>query len=117
MMGILKAGAAYCPVDFQSPAARVRYVVEQVAARVIIGDQSYREKLSDTVQVEFGFLSVEEIVRARVTPETGAAAGPLVTPQHNCYVFFTSGSTGRPKEYVLTHSAVVNAVLQTSAKT
>ena len=117
MMGILKAGAAYCPVDVGSPAARVRYIVEKVAARVIIGNQSYREKLSDAVHVEFGFLSVEEIVRARATPETGAAAGPLVTPQHNCYVLFTSGSTGCPKGCVLTHSAVVNAVLQTSAKT
>ena len=117
MMGILKVGAAYCPVDTEFPGARVRYVVEKVAARLIIGDQSYRKKISDAVHVEFGFLSVEEIVHAEITPETGAVVGAPVTPQHSCYVFFTSGSTGRPKGCVLTHSAVINAVLQTSAKT
>ena len=59
-------------------------------------------------------MSVEEIVDAGGPSE---AACSLVTRQYDYYVFFTSGSTGNPKGCPLNHSAVLNAVLQTSRKT
>ena len=117
MLGIMKAGAAYCPIDVESPERKIRHVVEKVAARVIIGDSDYREKLSDVFLAEFGFACIEEIEHVRMTSGTKAAVRPSVAPQHPCYILFTSGSTQLPKGCVLSHSAVVNAVLQTSSTT
>jgi amino acid adenylation domain-containing protein len=118
MLGIMKAGAAYCPIDVDAPEGKIRYVVEKVAARVIVGDADYRKKVSNIFLAEFDFVSIREIEQMRMKSGTKASAvGISVTPQDPCYVLFTSGSTGLPKGCILTHSAVLNAVLQTSSKT
>ena len=49
MLGILKAGAAYCPIDVDSPGARIREVVEEIGARIVVGDHHYRERLLHSV--------------------------------------------------------------------
>ena len=87
--GILKAGGAYVPIDPGLPEARIRFLVEDAGATVVITD----ETIQDWTRAEAG--------RA----PSGARADSLA------YVIYTSGSTGTPKAAMNEHGAVVNRLL------
>ena len=117
MLGIMKVGAAYCPIDVDAPEGRIRDIIEKTAARLVVGDADNRKKISKVLLEKFEFVCMEEIERARWTSKSNATVYPDVASENPCYVLFTSGSTGRQKGCVLSHSAVVNAVLETSSTT
>ncbi|WP_416971231.1 non-ribosomal peptide synthase/polyketide synthase [Streptomyces sp. 4F14] len=86
ILGVLKAGAAYVPVDPEYPEARIAHMLDDARPRVVI----------------------EEAVEATDHPDT---APPVrVLPQHPAYVIYTSGSTGRPKGVVVTHAGIPSLV-------
>ncbi|HVR99644.1 MAG TPA: non-ribosomal peptide synthase/polyketide synthase, partial [Thermoanaerobaculia bacterium] len=86
LLGILKAGAAYVPLDPTYPAERLAKVIESSGARVVLTPESWKEIGSqpDT---------------ARVVP---------VGEDNLAYVLFTSGSTGTPKGAMVPHRGIVN---------
>ncbi|WP_075730848.1 amino acid adenylation domain-containing protein [Streptomyces acidiscabies] len=90
VLGILKSGAAYVPLDPAYPAERLRYVVADAGVRVSVGPRA-RE------------------VPGVVLPLDGPAEGRPSAPSAGdpAYVIYTSGSTGRPKGCVVTHANVV----------
>lgn len=97
MLGILKAGCAYVPMDLRYPPDRLRYVVENAQLPLVIG------------HIE-SFPAVED-VRVLRLDELSTPSGPTVTIQHGnaddaAYVIYTSGSTGRPKGVVVLHRNV-----------
>jgi non-ribosomal peptide synthetase component F len=118
MLGIMKAGAAYCPLDTEAPEHRLRHIVGRVAARMVVGHPDYEARLPACIQPEVVFVSLGDMERAMA-----AASGREVpvrrpaAPRDPCYVLFTSGSTAAPKGCVLSHSAVANAVVETSVAT
>ncbi|MFI0727653.1 amino acid adenylation domain-containing protein [Streptomyces sp. NPDC021225] len=114
VLGVLKAGAAYLPVDPAYPQDRVDYVVNDARPAAVL----------TTVERAGAFRRTEGIV-ALDAPETAAALatapahGPTdadrrarLTPQHPAYVIYTSGSTGRPKGVVVPHANVVALAAQ-----
>ncbi|MFD5824425.1 amino acid adenylation domain-containing protein [Lentzea sp. NPDC060358] len=97
--GVLKAGAAYLPLDLDQPAARVEGVLQDAAPVLVLatGPQSY-----GTVPV----------LRMDVPlPDAGPFRPPVRSPLHPAYTIFTSGSTGRPKGVLVPHEGVVNRLL------
>ncbi|KAG9230477.1 hypothetical protein BJ875DRAFT_546147 [Amylocarpus encephaloides] len=119
MLGVMKAGAAYCPIDIESPEPKIRRMLESIGARIIIGDAYSQSKLSEAFAIDFRYICIDEVWQEREKPTTWTEAGvpSIVTPQDPCYVLFTSGSTGIPKGCILSHSAVANAIIQTSSTT
>ncbi|WP_254616481.1 non-ribosomal peptide synthetase [Burkholderia metallica] len=106
MLGILKAGATYVPLDPRYPDARLRYLVDDARlAGVVV-------KAGDTRPVPGGAQRVVADLAASSGP---ARAGVEVTPRDSAYVIYTSGSTGQPKGVVVEHGNVTR-LFRTSAR-
>ncbi|NUO77763.1 MAG: amino acid adenylation domain-containing protein [Lysobacter sp.] len=100
LLGILKAGAAYVPMDPSYPAERLGYMLEDARARWIVSERGLQSQLPTS---DCELLWLDEL---DATP--GARADSGVGPEDLAYVIFTSGSTGRPKGVQIPHRAVVN---------
>ena len=103
MLGVLKAGAAYVPLDPAYPAARLRYILADSQAQALVCDG---DAPSDT-----GFTgAVLRLSRglAELAQEPAAAPARRVSGSSLAYVIYTSGSTGQPKGVAVEHRSVVN---------
>lgn len=103
ILGILKAGAAYVPIDADYPADRIRYIVEDTGAKVVIADK--RSASYFTLQDDCKVICVdaEEITSQPSTKlRNGFPAGNLTC------IMYTSGSSGKPKGVKLHNAGIVN---------
>ncbi|MGY0035001.1 non-ribosomal peptide synthetase [Pedobacter sp. NJ-S-72] len=109
IFGVLKAGAAYVPIDPDYPASRISYILEDTAASVIITDGNSKPKLPELAD------HIEVIALDEEWHEIGAhAKGPVgtsLTDENLAYVIYTSGSTGKPKGVLIEHNGVVNLAM------
>ncbi|MBD1228701.1 non-ribosomal peptide synthetase [Xenorhabdus griffiniae] len=105
--GILKAGAAYVPVDPDYPAERKHYISEDAGASAMIV-QGASESLS-TVPLVIDPASPEIVCKLMKQPETRPESQPR--PDDIIYCIYTSGSTGKPKGALNTHRSVANLVM------
>lgn len=108
LVGILKAGAAYVPLDVELPSERVNYMVENggITTIITVGQRLDRLSLADTVQVICIDQQWDEINR-----EANGNVSPMVaSPANAAYIIFTSGSTGQPKGVLIPHAGLANFV-------
>lgn len=98
MLGIIKAGCTYIPVDPEYPRERVEHVLEDSGARfILVGGESELENSLD----------IDTLLQ---NPNTANPNLP-VRLDKLCYIIYTSGSTGKPKGVMLTHGGIINYVL------
>lgn len=106
LIGILRAGAAYVPLDREYPVERLRYMVEQSGLHVVIGEP---ESLPPLVATHGLFaLDVATLIK---NGSVLAAAGNALAPVANdalAYILYTSGSTGKPKGVRIRHHNLAN---------
>ncbi|MGY0233761.1 amino acid adenylation domain-containing protein [Longispora urticae] len=98
VLGTLKLGAAFLPLDLAHPADRLSYMLTDSRARLVVADPA--TVLPDVVPR----LALDE--PSNTLPLPAAPAGI----EHAAYVIYTSGSTGRPKGVVLTHEGIGSLV-------
>ncbi|MFD8823829.1 amino acid adenylation domain-containing protein [Streptomyces sp. NPDC059605] len=103
LLGILKAGAAYVPLDPEHPEERLAYLVEDSGAPLIVTDVAHAALLPDGPDL----LAVDRPADLPDTLPTDAPE-PVADPGDLCYLIYTSGSTGRPKGVRIEHRGVVN---------
>ncbi|MCX7923159.1 MAG: amino acid adenylation domain-containing protein [Clostridia bacterium] len=103
IMGVLKAGGAYLPIDHEYPADRINYMLEDSEAGVLLTDRKFAGGVD--FNGEFVYLDDEEIF-------TGDSSNLNIINDSGdlAYVIYTSGSTGKPKGVMLEHRAVVNFI-------
>ncbi len=110
LLGTLKAGGAYLPLDPAYPAARLAQMVADAAPAVVLTTESLRNRLPATVETVVLDRSQTAMDLARAHNPTDAERSAPLQPQHPVYVIYTSGSTGTPKGVVVTHAAVIRLV-------
>jgi len=115
MLGVLKAGGVYVPLDPQAPPDRIGYIIENCGIRVLITNYEKRHGLDAATlgRLELSVLTNPELKSSNgggVVPwgmlqEFPAGHGPAVslTETDLAYILYTSGSTGRPKGVMLSH--------------
>ena len=102
LLGILEAGAAYVPLDPAYPHDRLRYMLDDAQAQVLITEESFIGKIPL-------FTGQTLLLEQQWTEIQAQSAEPLPTavePDNLAYVIYTSGSTGRPKGTAICHSSV-----------
>jgi amino acid adenylation domain-containing protein len=107
LLSVWKAGAAYVPIDPQYPPERVRFMLEDTGAAVVVTQGSLAGGLPATGAVVIS-LEADGVLRA---PKRGRRAKRAsVSPQSLAYVIYTSGSTGQPKGVQITHASLCNLI-------
>ncbi|WP_437811924.1 amino acid adenylation domain-containing protein [Sorangium sp. So ce1078] len=106
LLGALKAGAAYVPVDPKFPRERLRAVVEDSGARVVVTQERWAGAFDEPGPALL-FLDRDAGVLAA---EPDAPLGQTARPDNLAYLIYTSGSTGRPKGVAVEHRHLVNYV-------
>ncbi|HJT73003.1 MAG TPA: amino acid adenylation domain-containing protein, partial [Chitinophaga sp.] len=111
ILGVLKAGAAYVPVDPAYPADRIAYILKETRAAVVLtaAQDSEPQALAD---------SGVTLVRVREVIDSGNAANPVPVAglQDLAYVIYTSGSTGTPKGVMVEHGSLTNYLLNSKKR-
>ncbi|MFE7111620.1 amino acid adenylation domain-containing protein [Streptomyces sp. NPDC057575] len=103
LLGILKAGAAYVPLDPEHPEERLAYLVADSGAPLIVTDIAHAALLPDGPEL----LAVDRPADLADALPTDAPE-PVADPGDLCYLIYTSGSTGRPKGVRIEHRGAVN---------
>ena len=106
ILGILKAGGAYVPLDPAYPKERMRCILEDAGANILLTQQDLGEKFSGH-NLNLIYLNRDW---STVEVEQGNSSCLHPTPQNLAYVLFTSGSTGRAKGVAIEHRNAANFV-------
>ncbi len=110
LLAVVKAGAAYLPVDAGYPAERIGFMLADTRAVLVVTDAATSAWLPDagvSLVVADDAATAAAVNRLPGTPVTDADRTGAVWPGNAAYVMYTSGSTGTPKGVVVTHRDVV----------
>ena len=103
LLGILKAGAAYVPIDPYYPLDRIEYMLTDAKINVLLTQQSLCHQLPQVQQLVCLDTDWEQIAQAAT-----AKTQVNFSPDNIAYIIYTSGSTGKPKGVEVLHRGVVN---------
>ena len=106
LLGILKTGAAYVPIDPNYPADRIEYILNDSAASVVLVDEDIEFQTNESRTA----VSLEKALKTDVNSfacHSGVNSDPA-------YVIYTSGSTGKPKGVVIPHRGIARLVRNTN---
>lgn len=107
MLGILKAGRAYVPLDPLFPKDRLAYMCSGAEARAVITDQAHRDVARTIAGPNVPLLLLEEIDLTAPAANPGIKTDPLAM----AYILFTSGSTGKPKGIAFAHRNLLHTTM------
>ena len=108
LFGILKAGAAYLPLDPGYPAERLAFMLRDASAAALVTQAALPGRLDLPTA---GPLIRLDADWAEVARQPTTAPATALEPGHAAYVIYTSGSTGTPKGVVVTHANLANKML------
>ena len=108
ILGILKSGGAYVPVDPEYPQERINYMLEDTGAAILVSSQEGRSELKTSGVIEIIELDKDwETISSKPIYNLQTS----VQPHNLAYVTYTSGSTGKPKGVMIEHASLINYVL------
>src|SRR5450432_3037690 len=111
ILGILRSGGVYLPIDIGLPSERINYILKESGCRILITTQSLRSRhgiSADAESIDLSDLRGDDIHEG----DQVNAGGELLDLRSPSFIIYTSGSTGRPKGVVQTHLCLSNVVLR-----
>ncbi|MEV4603173.1 MupA/Atu3671 family FMN-dependent luciferase-like monooxygenase [Amycolatopsis sp. NPDC049253] len=106
LLGVLKAGAAYVPLDPAYPAARLGHVLADADLSVVLVDEAGREVID---RAGVSLATAPRLLELGGSDEPADEPPPAGTDEHSlAYLIYTSGSTGRPKGVMVEHGQLLN---------
>ncbi|MCP4162574.1 MAG: amino acid adenylation domain-containing protein, partial [Deltaproteobacteria bacterium] len=100
LLGILKAGAAYVPIDPEYPKDRIEYMIEDSSPKVVLSESNIKHINNDFVDINEVLISTKKTANLNIN----------INPNNYIYAIYTSGSTGRPKGSVIRHVNFINLI-------
>jgi len=106
MLGVLKSGGAYVPIDPEYPIDRIGYMLYDTGAEIVISTSLSRTKIKEEkhtiieLDIDWPLISLHPLSNLKVVSSSG----------HLAYLIYTSGSTGTPKGVMVEHKALVNLI-------
>ncbi|MBS7233712.1 amino acid adenylation domain-containing protein [Flavobacterium psychroterrae] len=110
LLGILKSGRSYIPLDPAFPKDRLSYIVNNSKSKVLIREKGYELEGLDDVSI----LSLEDIWEG-ISNFKGILS-KTISPQDTAYIIYTSGSTGNPKGVKIGHQSLLNFLISMQNK-
>ncbi|HEX7332123.1 MAG TPA: amino acid adenylation domain-containing protein [Pyrinomonadaceae bacterium] len=110
VLGVLKAGCCYVPIDQSYPRERLAHMLDDVRPSVVLTEQRSISVFSDS---QAKVVCIDTDSKA-MSAESNEAPRIATMPGEPAYIVFTSGSTGRPKGIIITHTAVMRLVRNTN---
>lgn len=105
LVGIIKSGAAYVPIDPEFPSDRVAYMLKDSDSHVVLTQSNLFKKINYSALKEIVCLD-SQFSRIKKSPESPPQI--KTKPDHIFSILYTSGSTGRPKGVMNTHPGIIN---------
>jgi len=102
LLGILKSGRSYIPLDPTFPEERLAYIIENSQSKILIYEKEYTVASTSTIER----VAVESIMEGIY--QYDGAVSVTISPEDTAYIIFTSGSTGNPKGVEIGHQSLVN---------
>jgi amino acid adenylation domain-containing protein len=107
LLGVLKAGAAYLPLDPAYPQERLQFMIEDAGASVLLS----QERVASFLPEYSGQVVLVDAERDEIARQSTEYFESGVEAENLAYVIYTSGSTGRPKGVMIPHRAICNHML------
>lgn len=108
LLGVIKAGAAYVPIDPEYPQERVNYILQDTKAKLLLTNKAILNKFKYNANYLKNIITLEEVMLDKFS--IGPLINQRVIPASTLYVMYTSGSTGKPKGVIVSHRNVVKLV-------
>jgi amino acid adenylation domain-containing protein len=108
ILGILKAGAAYVPLDVHYPAERLRFMIEDSGSGILLTSRESGANLQPPPGIEIYELDGD--AQGEIDQQNGNNLDLDILSNQLAYIIYTSGSTGRPKGVMVEHGNVVSLV-------
>jgi len=112
LLGILKAGAAYVPLDPNLPSARLGWMLEDTQVKVILTQQQLASSLPEST----ASIICLDSQWSTIQPESDENLDCISNPENLAYIIYTSGSTGKPKGVAIEHRQILNYLHSIVAK-
>jgi len=108
ILGILKAGGALCPLNLDIPLERVKFILKDVSAKVVLAAPELSSQLPREEGMEI-IIVTDSLYTDNMMP--GPLAARIPSEDDLAYVMYTSGSTGTPKGVGVSHGAATQSLL------
>jgi non-ribosomal peptide synthetase component F len=108
ILGVLKSGKAYVPLDLSHPVSTSGYIIDDTRVKLILTDNGNLSTATELAKGQCELLNIEEL-GGKFSPENPSLT---ISPDSLAYIRYTSGSTGQPKGVMENHYNLLHVVMR-----